>query len=189
MFVVAQLLLTSSFFFFFFISGIQTRNIPMSCPRESTAILSLAPTLSFSQKWKYVWKLWMSLERQHQHVWRWNRSVQVTTNWFSLCVFVSHLGLCSRWFCIFRSGFTRCFLHIDLYACWTCLCLASGKFDQPQILKIQAVPKKYGCLKLIWGLAQHQTWIRGFHFSLEVRLKTADRDQWSQQPVSICSCK
>uniref|UniRef100_A0A3Q3RVJ4 Colony stimulating factor 3 receptor n=1 Tax=Mastacembelus armatus TaxID=205130 RepID=A0A3Q3RVJ4_9TELE len=58
-----------------------------------------------------------------------------------------------------------------------------AKFDPPRILKVEVVPKRYGCLKLRWGLSPHQAWMHDFRLNLEVRLKTADSSHWSEQPV------
>lgn len=60
----------------------------------------------------------------------------------------------------------------------------SAKFDPPAITKFEAVPKKNGCLKLNWRLSQQQAWMRSCRLNLEVRLRTADSSEWSDQPVS-----
>ncbi|XP_053183920.1 granulocyte colony-stimulating factor receptor [Scomber japonicus] len=62
--------------------------------------------------------------------------------------------------------------------------VSAAKFDQPRILKVEVVPRRYGCLKLSWCLSQHQAWMHNFHLSLEVRLKTADSSQWSE-PILV----
>lgn len=62
--------------------------------------------------------------------------------------------------------------------------VSAAKFDQPKILKVEAVPKKYGCLKLRWCLSQHQAWMHSYHLILEVRLKTADSSQWNE-PILV----
>ncbi|XP_062279029.1 granulocyte colony-stimulating factor receptor [Scomber scombrus] len=62
--------------------------------------------------------------------------------------------------------------------------VSAAKFDQPKILKVEVVPRRYGCLRLSWCLSQHQAWMHNFHLSLEVRLKTADRSQWSE-PILV----
>ncbi|TNN89110.1 Granulocyte colony-stimulating factor receptor [Liparis tanakae] len=63
--------------------------------------------------------------------------------------------------------------------------VSSAKFDRPTILKIQAVPKRYGCLKLSWSLSQHQVWMSNLQLNLEVRLTTADGSQRSGQPILV----
>lgn len=63
-------------------------------------------------------------------------------------------------------------------------CFVTAKFDRPTILKIQAVPKRYGCLKLSWSLSQQQVWMSNLQLNLEVRLTTADSSQRRGQPVS-----
>ncbi|KAA8591763.1 hypothetical protein FQN60_017137 [Etheostoma spectabile] len=63
--------------------------------------------------------------------------------------------------------------------------VSAAKFDPPTILNVQAVPKKYGCLKLSWSLSQQQAWMRDYRFNLEVQLKTADNSQWSEQPCRL----
>lgn len=63
--------------------------------------------------------------------------------------------------------------------------ISAAKFDPPTILKVQAVPKRYGCLRLSWTLSQQQAWMRDFRLNLEVRLKTADSSQWSEQPIPV----
>ncbi|XP_074539700.1 granulocyte colony-stimulating factor receptor isoform X2 [Halichoeres trimaculatus] len=67
--------------------------------------------------------------------------------------------------------------------------ISAAKLDPPNILNIQVVPKKYGCLKLGWSLSQHQVWLQGFRLNLEVRLKTADSSQWGQQPILMSKVK
>ncbi|XP_031709374.1 granulocyte colony-stimulating factor receptor [Anarrhichthys ocellatus] len=63
--------------------------------------------------------------------------------------------------------------------------VGAAKFDPPTILKIETMPKKYGCLKLSWSLSQHQAWMHVFHLNLEVRLMTADSSQWNEQPILV----
>ncbi|KAM6994990.1 granulocyte colony-stimulating factor receptor isoform 2-T2 [Tautogolabrus adspersus] len=60
--------------------------------------------------------------------------------------------------------------------------VSAAKFDTPIIL--QAAPTKYGCLKLSWSLSQHQAWMLEV-LNLEVRLKTADSSQWTEQPIPM----
>ncbi|XP_056235695.1 granulocyte colony-stimulating factor receptor [Seriola aureovittata] len=67
--------------------------------------------------------------------------------------------------------------------------VSATKFDPPKILKVEAVPKRYGCLKLSWSLSQHQAWIRNFRLNLEVQFKTADSSQWSEQPILVSRIK
>uniref|UniRef100_A0A667Z0B2 Colony stimulating factor 3 receptor n=1 Tax=Myripristis murdjan TaxID=586833 RepID=A0A667Z0B2_9TELE len=75
--------------------------------------------------------------------------------------------------------------------------LRSAKFDPPKILKVQAGLKKYGCLGVSWSLSQQQTWVTISSLNLEVRLKSADSNQWSEpvipmtrvmlkRPVEVC---
>lgn len=54
------------------------------------------------------------------------------------------------------------------------------KLDQPSIVKIGVVPKRFGCLQLTWKLSKQQAWLHHNPFNLDIRLKTAD----SSQPVS-----
>ncbi|XP_070692178.1 granulocyte colony-stimulating factor receptor [Pempheris klunzingeri] len=62
--------------------------------------------------------------------------------------------------------------------------VSAAKFDPPTILKVQAVPKRYGCLKLSWSLSQHQAWMLD-RLNLEIQLKTSNSGQWSEPiPVS-----
>uniref|UniRef100_A0A4W5PYZ1 Colony stimulating factor 3 receptor n=1 Tax=Hucho hucho TaxID=62062 RepID=A0A4W5PYZ1_9TELE len=61
--------------------------------------------------------------------------------------------------------------------------LESAKFDPPKVLKVQAEPNRYGCLRLSWGLSEQQTWVTTV--TLEVRLKTANSKQWSKEPVPV----
>ncbi|XP_076592347.1 granulocyte colony-stimulating factor receptor [Chaetodon auriga] len=67
--------------------------------------------------------------------------------------------------------------------------VSAAKFDPPTILKVQAVPKKYGCLKLSWGLSQHQAWMHSFQLNLEVRLKTVDSSQWTEQVIPVSNIR
>ncbi|KAM6910526.1 granulocyte colony-stimulating factor receptor [Xenentodon cancila] len=60
--------------------------------------------------------------------------------------------------------------------------VASAKLDLPEIVKIQE-PEKAGCLSLRWNLSPHQTWMTDGHLNLEVRLKTADSSEWTQEPI------
>ncbi|XP_051262889.1 granulocyte colony-stimulating factor receptor [Dicentrarchus labrax] len=62
---------------------------------------------------------------------------------------------------------------------------SAAKFDPPTILRVQAVPKKYGCLKLSWILSQHQAWMHNLRLSLEVRLETAERRQLIEQLIPV----
>lgn len=57
--------------------------------------------------------------------------------------------------------------------------IRAAKFDPPEIVKIQVVPKRYGCLRLSWCLSQHQAWMRYHRLNIEVRLKTANGSKWS----------
>ncbi|XP_033495514.2 granulocyte colony-stimulating factor receptor [Epinephelus lanceolatus] len=63
--------------------------------------------------------------------------------------------------------------------------LSAAKFDRPAILGVQAVPKKYGCLRLSWRLSQQQAWMRNYRLNLGVRLKTAGSNQWNEQPSPV----
>ncbi|XP_068426122.1 granulocyte colony-stimulating factor receptor isoform X2 [Clinocottus analis] len=63
--------------------------------------------------------------------------------------------------------------------------VSAAKFGRPTILKMQAVPKRYGCLKLSWSLSQQEVWMRSLQLNLEVRLTTADSSQWSEQPILV----
>ncbi|KAM3873055.1 granulocyte colony-stimulating factor receptor [Diretmus argenteus] len=65
--------------------------------------------------------------------------------------------------------------------------LRSAKFDPPKILKVEAWPNRYGCLRLSWGLAQHQAWVE--NLNLQVRLKSVQSSQWSEQPVTFAMPK
>ncbi|KAF3692181.1 Granulocyte colony-stimulating factor receptor [Channa argus] len=74
--------------------------------------------------------------------------------------------------------------------------VSAAKFDPPKILKVETVPKMYGCLKLRWNLSQHQSWMSVYRLNLEVRLKPAESSQWSKpilgspvkptRPVDLC---
>ncbi|KAL3059818.1 hypothetical protein OYC64_014419 [Pagothenia borchgrevinki] len=66
--------------------------------------------------------------------------------------------------------------------------VSAAKLD-PLILKIQAVPRRYGCLQLSWSLSQQQAWMGEFRLNLEVRLKTADSPDWSAQPILVNQVK
>lgn len=61
--------------------------------------------------------------------------------------------------------------------------LRSTKFDPPKIVRLQTAPKRFGCLKLSWGLSQHQAWVLVNQLKLEVQLKSAESSQWSEQPI------
>ncbi|XP_074509200.1 granulocyte colony-stimulating factor receptor-like isoform X1 [Sebastes fasciatus] len=63
--------------------------------------------------------------------------------------------------------------------------VTAAKFDPPSIVKVQAVPKKYGCLNLSWALFQRQKWLNDWKLNLEIRLKTADSSEWSEQPILV----
>ncbi|XP_039974588.1 granulocyte colony-stimulating factor receptor isoform X2 [Xiphias gladius] len=63
--------------------------------------------------------------------------------------------------------------------------VSATKFDPPKILKVEAVPKRYGCLKLSWSLSQHQAWMHDYCLNLELRFKTADSSQWSEKPILV----
>lgn len=75
---------------------------------------------------------------------------------------------------------------LGVIAWGTCFahCFISAKFDPPKIQRIEAVPKRNGCLRLSWSLSQHQAWMCDYRLNLEVRLKSADSNQWNKQPVS-----
>ncbi|KAJ7985228.1 hypothetical protein DPEC_G00349910 [Dallia pectoralis] len=60
--------------------------------------------------------------------------------------------------------------------------MSSAKFDPPNVLKFQAEPNRYGCLKLSWSLSEQQKWVKT-KVSLDVRLKTANSKQWSEELV------
>uniref|UniRef100_A0A672GQA5 Fibronectin type-III domain-containing protein n=1 Tax=Salarias fasciatus TaxID=181472 RepID=A0A672GQA5_SALFA len=61
--------------------------------------------------------------------------------------------------------------------------ISAAKFDPPEIVKIE-VPRKYGCLTLRWCLSRHQAWMSNQRMNIEVRLKTADSNEWSEIPVN-----
>ncbi|XP_037310513.2 granulocyte colony-stimulating factor receptor [Pungitius pungitius] len=61
--------------------------------------------------------------------------------------------------------------------------VSAAKFDPPTIVRIQAVPRKYGCLKLSWNLSQQLAWTASLRLDLEVRLTPADGGQWGEQPI------
>uniref|UniRef100_A0A8C7FG76 Uncharacterized protein n=1 Tax=Oncorhynchus kisutch TaxID=8019 RepID=A0A8C7FG76_ONCKI len=61
--------------------------------------------------------------------------------------------------------------------------MESAKVDPPKVPKVQAEPKRYGCLRLSWGLSEQQVWVT--IVTLEVRLKTANSKQWSEEPVPV----
>lgn len=67
--------------------------------------------------------------------------------------------------------------------------VSAAKFDPPKILKVETVPKSHGCLKLSWSLSKDQAWMHSVHLNLEVRLKTADSSQWSEQPILLSRVK
>lgn len=67
--------------------------------------------------------------------------------------------------------------------------ISAAKFDPPKILTLEAVPRRYGCLKLSWSLSQHQAWTSNLRLNLEVQLKTADSSQWSEQPILVNQTK
>ncbi|XP_015230169.1 PREDICTED: interleukin-6 receptor subunit beta-like [Cyprinodon variegatus] len=59
------------------------------------------------------------------------------------------------------------------------------KLDQPSIVKIGVVPKRFGCLQLTWKLSKQQAWLHHNPFNLDIRLKTAD----SSQPILVSYVK
>lgn len=63
--------------------------------------------------------------------------------------------------------------------------ISAAKFDPPKILNIQAIPKRYGCLKLRWALSRHQSWMQTTRLNLEVRLRTTDHGQQSEQIIAV----
>ncbi|MEQ2272719.1 hypothetical protein XENORESO_008884 [Xenotaenia resolanae] len=67
--------------------------------------------------------------------------------------------------------------------------VSAAKFDQPIIAKIGMQPKRLGCLKLTWSLSKQQSWIRYLAVNLEVRLKTAGSDRWSDPPIPFSQVK
>ncbi|CAJ1062717.1 granulocyte colony-stimulating factor receptor [Xyrichtys novacula] len=67
--------------------------------------------------------------------------------------------------------------------------VSAAKFDAPTITNIEAVSRKFGCLKLHWSLSRHQVWLQDYRLNLEVRCKTADSNQWNPQPVLMSRAK
>lgn len=65
--------------------------------------------------------------------------------------------------------------------------VSAAKFDQPSITDM--VPTRFGCLELKWRLPLDQEWICHNPLNLEVRLKTADSDQWSNPPIPVIKVK
>lgn len=166
----------------------------MSQLQASTALLSLVQVLSCSQKWKYIWRRWMTLEKQLRYLSFWNLLVQVSTEankhilkvwtntdatsltpqlssvtwyWKKNCVLDT-----TRFKLVFRLGISS--FH----------CFIPAKLDPPMIIRVETVPKRNGCLKLRWALEQHQAWVSEQRLNLEVRLKPADSNEWNEQPVS-----
>lgn len=62
--------------------------------------------------------------------------------------------------------------------------VSAAKFDPPMILKVEAVPKRYGCLKLSWTLSRHQAWMSNWRLNLEARFQTADSSQGTGQLIT-----
>ncbi|XP_010899377.2 granulocyte colony-stimulating factor receptor [Esox lucius] len=60
--------------------------------------------------------------------------------------------------------------------------MSSAKFDPPKVLKFQAEPNRFGCLKLSWSLSEQQKWVVT-KVNLEVQLKTANSR--SEEPVPV----
>ncbi|KAM4581492.1 granulocyte colony-stimulating factor receptor isoform 1-T2 [Odontesthes bonariensis] len=63
--------------------------------------------------------------------------------------------------------------------------VGAAKFDPPNIIRIQAVPERVGCLRLSWSLSQHQAWMQDSRLNLEVRLKVADATNWNEKPILV----
>lgn len=63
--------------------------------------------------------------------------------------------------------------------------VSAAKFDPPTILRVEVVPKRYSCLKLSWSLSQHQAWMSHYRLNLEIRLKTADNSQGTEQSILV----
>ncbi|KAM9851693.1 granulocyte colony-stimulating factor receptor [Aulostomus maculatus] len=63
--------------------------------------------------------------------------------------------------------------------------VSAAKFDPPTILSLQAVYKRYDCLKLSWDLSQEQTWMDHLNLILNVRLKTAEGSQWREELILV----
>ncbi|KAM9797834.1 granulocyte colony-stimulating factor receptor-like [Neosynchiropus ocellatus] len=61
--------------------------------------------------------------------------------------------------------------------------VSAAKFDQPNILLLHSMPKRYGCLRLTWALSPHQEWMKAFLLTLEVRTKPADGGEWTHAPI------
>ncbi|KAM4735338.1 granulocyte colony-stimulating factor receptor-like isoform 2-T2 [Anableps anableps] len=67
--------------------------------------------------------------------------------------------------------------------------LSTAKFGRPSIVKIDVESKRLGCLKLTWGLSPREAWTRHIPLNFELRLKTADSDQWSSPPIPVWQVK
>ncbi|XP_058504672.1 granulocyte colony-stimulating factor receptor [Solea solea] len=101
---------------------------------------------------------------------------------------------------IARSGFVL-FSEIEIYvkavnelgeatsAHLTLEPVSVAKFDPPKIVMVEAMPKRYGCLKLSWSLSRHQAWMHDYRLNLEIRLKTAGSGQWSERAILVSRVK
>ncbi|KAG7216874.1 hypothetical protein INR49_001528 [Caranx melampygus] len=67
--------------------------------------------------------------------------------------------------------------------------ISAAKFDPPKILTLEAVPRRYGCLKLTWSLSQYQAWTSNLRLNLDVQFKTADSSRWSEPPILVNKTK
>ncbi|KAM8869774.1 granulocyte colony-stimulating factor receptor isoform 2-T2 [Spinachia spinachia] len=63
--------------------------------------------------------------------------------------------------------------------------ISAAKFDPPTIVRIQAVPKRFGCLNLRWNLSLQQAWTANLRLNLEVRLTPADGGQWGERLILL----
>ncbi|XP_068613771.1 granulocyte colony-stimulating factor receptor-like [Brachionichthys hirsutus] len=61
--------------------------------------------------------------------------------------------------------------------------ISKAKFDPPMILKVEAAPRRFGCLELSWSLPQHLFWVSNRYLNAEARQKTPNSSQWTKQPI------
>ncbi|XP_053736981.1 granulocyte colony-stimulating factor receptor [Synchiropus splendidus] len=63
--------------------------------------------------------------------------------------------------------------------------VSAAKFDQPSILRLHSMPKRFGCLSLTWALSPHQKWMKDLFLTLEVRMKPAESSEWTHAPILV----
>ncbi|KAG9334213.1 hypothetical protein JZ751_008461 [Albula glossodonta] len=62
--------------------------------------------------------------------------------------------------------------------------MESAKLDPPAVVDVGVEQRRFGCLRLVWRLSEHQLWLLE-PLAVEVRFRTQGSDAWATEPRRI----